>query len=205
MKFKRAERPTEVKKDGESHVPAGRCQVQEVIHDGENIMPLVLSIVKRIPIPQDVRIDHEAIVAEALYGLSKAIPLFDGSRGAKFSTFAFTRIRGAILDMISRERKYNIRFQLEHPDDFDLQESTTDLDEQLDQRLLFVKVSKILEEKLPLIEATVLVRTFLEGRTDEEIGTELSMDEFDIPDIRNKGLAMVREYFPDLIPTINKQ
>jgi DNA-directed RNA polymerase specialized sigma subunit len=98
-----------------------------------------------------------------------------------------------------------MRFQLEHPDDFDLQESTTDLDEQLDRRLLFVKVSKILEEKLPLIEATVIVRTFLEGRTDEEIGTELSMDEFDIPDIRNRGLVMVREYFPDLIPTINKQ
>jgi len=205
MKFQRAERPIEVKKDGDSYVPAGRCQVQEVLYEGQNIMPLVLSIVKQIPIPPDIRVDHDAVVAEALFGLSKAIPLFDGTRGAKFSTFAFTRIRGAILDMIQRERKYTTRFQLEHPADFDLQESTTDLEAEIDKRTLFLKVSKVLEERVPVLEATVIIRSFLEGRSDEEIGAELGMDEFDVPDIRSRGLAMVREHFPGCLAIINRQ
>lgn len=47
-------------------------------------------------------VSFEDLVSEGYIGLMQASRNFDESRGAKFSTFATTRIRGAILDAIRR-------------------------------------------------------------------------------------------------------
>jgi DNA-directed RNA polymerase specialized sigma24 family protein len=43
-------------------------------------------------------LDYEDLVGHGTLGLIQAIDRFDDSKGAKFSNFALTRIRGAVLD-----------------------------------------------------------------------------------------------------------
>jgi RNA polymerase sigma factor FliA len=53
---------------------------------------------------QNARISLEDLVSEGYVGLVQASKKFDGTRGVKFSTFATTRIRGAMMDSLRRAR-----------------------------------------------------------------------------------------------------
>jgi RNA polymerase sigma factor for flagellar operon FliA len=49
------------------------------------------------------RLEYDDLVGEGHIGLVQAANNYDESRGVKFSTFASTRVRGAMLDAIRRE------------------------------------------------------------------------------------------------------
>jgi RNA polymerase sigma factor FliA len=53
---------------------------------------------------QNSRISLEDLVSEGYVGLVQASKKFDEGRGVKFSTFATTRIRGAMMDSLRRAR-----------------------------------------------------------------------------------------------------
>lgn len=53
---------------------------------------------------QHTNISLEDLVSEGYVGLVQASQKFDESRGVKFSTFATTRIRGAMMDSLRRDR-----------------------------------------------------------------------------------------------------
>lgn len=72
--------------------------------DKENVLeylPLIKKVVARIfpSIPPQL-MDFEDLVGYGLIGLIEAIDSFNPNRGVKFSTYAFYRIRGAILDAL---------------------------------------------------------------------------------------------------------
>src|SRR5690606_27540333 len=63
-------------------------------------VPLLRHIVGRMSVP--VGLDRDDLLGWGMVGLLSAADSWDDSRGRKFSTYAFPRIRGAILDEMRR-------------------------------------------------------------------------------------------------------
>lgn len=59
---------------------------------------LVLNIAKRIRREFDLTCEESDLIAFGFQGLLEAHARFDASRGVQFNTFAFYRVRGAVLD-----------------------------------------------------------------------------------------------------------
>jgi len=66
---------------------------------------LVRSIANRLRQNYSVHLDIDELVAIGSVGLVESAARFDASRGIAFSTFAYPRIRGAIIDGIAQLRK----------------------------------------------------------------------------------------------------
>ena len=64
----------------------------------EEYRPLVASIAHKIRARFDLRADLDDLLAYGFQGLLEARARYDASRGVQFNTFAYYRIRGAILD-----------------------------------------------------------------------------------------------------------
>ena len=84
-----------------------------------DLLPMVRSIVRRLDFRADHRtfLDHEDLVQEGLVGLLEAAQRFDPVLGAPLSSFAYRRIRGAMLDAITkaqRQRQVRRRFAATH-------------------------------------------------------------------------------------------
>lgn len=63
-------------------------------------IPLVKYVVNRLGGMRSGVLDADDALAAGTLGLVEAVDRFDPSAGVKFETFAFTRIRGAILDQV---------------------------------------------------------------------------------------------------------
>lgn len=67
----------------------------------EAYQPLVFKLAMQVRPPDAVLMD---VIQEGTVGLIEAVERFDPERGVLFSTFAVYRIRGRILNVLSRER-----------------------------------------------------------------------------------------------------
>jgi RNA polymerase sigma factor for flagellar operon FliA len=65
-------------------------------------VPLLHHIVGRMTIDAPGRVEREDLLGYGMLGLIAAADSFEPERGLKFSTHAFTRIRGAILDELRK-------------------------------------------------------------------------------------------------------
>jgi RNA polymerase sigma factor for flagellar operon FliA len=68
----------------------------------EQFLPLVRYVVARLPVTMPAWLDRDDFYSVGLMGLMHAASTFDPSRGASFQTFAYTAIRGAILDEVRK-------------------------------------------------------------------------------------------------------
>lgn len=68
----------------------------------EQYLPLVRYVVARLPITMPASLDRDDFYSVGVIGLMHAAATYDPSRGASFKTFAYTAIRGAILDEVRR-------------------------------------------------------------------------------------------------------
>ena len=68
----------------------------------EQYLPLVRYVVARLPVTMPATLDRDDFYSVGVMGLVHAATTYDPNRGASFKTFAFTAIRGAILDEIRR-------------------------------------------------------------------------------------------------------
>lgn len=68
----------------------------------EEYRPLVRSIAHKIRNSLDLTCDLDDLIAFGFHGLVEARGRFDASRGVQFNTFAYYRIRGAILDGVRK-------------------------------------------------------------------------------------------------------
>lgn len=65
-------------------------------------VPLLHHIVGRMAIDAPGRVEREDLLGFGMLGLIAAADSFEPERGLKFSTYAYTRIRGAILDELRK-------------------------------------------------------------------------------------------------------
>jgi RNA polymerase sigma factor for flagellar operon FliA len=68
----------------------------------EQYLPLVRHVVARLPVTPPRGMDRDDLQAAGVVGLIQAAETWDPARGASFKTFAYTAIRGAVLDEIRR-------------------------------------------------------------------------------------------------------
>jgi RNA polymerase sporulation-specific sigma factor len=67
----------------------------------ESYQPLVFKLAMRLRLREEIVMD---MIQEGTVGLIEAVERYDPGRGVRFSTFATYRIRGRILNALSRER-----------------------------------------------------------------------------------------------------
>lgn len=68
----------------------------------EQYLPLVRYVVARLPVTMPGSLDRDDFYSVGVMGLMHAAASFDPTRGASFKTFAYTAIRGAILDEVRK-------------------------------------------------------------------------------------------------------
>jgi RNA polymerase sigma factor for flagellar operon FliA len=68
----------------------------------EQYLPLVRYVVARMPVAMPATLDRDDFFSVGVLGLMHAAAAFDPARGASFKTFAYTAIRGAILDEVRK-------------------------------------------------------------------------------------------------------
>ncbi len=61
-------------------------------------LELVLSIVNKVKVDLDPRVIEDDLIGAGTLGLVEAAHRYDSTKGYRFSTFAYPRIRGAIMD-----------------------------------------------------------------------------------------------------------
>lgn len=67
----------------------------------EEHLPLVRYVVRKMHVVNPpAGLDFDDLVSHGTLGLIQAVDGFDGSQGVQFSSFAITRIRGAVLDAL---------------------------------------------------------------------------------------------------------
>ena len=68
----------------------------------EQFLPLVHYVVARLPVTMPGSLDRDDFYSVGVMGLMHAASTYDPTRGASFKTFAYTAIRGAILDEVRK-------------------------------------------------------------------------------------------------------
>ncbi|MCY2957215.1 MAG: FliA/WhiG family RNA polymerase sigma factor [Planctomycetota bacterium] len=68
----------------------------------EQYLPLVKYVVARLPVSMPATLDRDDFFSVGVLGLMHAASAYDPTRGASFKTFAYTAIRGAVLDEIRK-------------------------------------------------------------------------------------------------------
>src|SRR4051794_21525343 len=69
----------------------------------ERHVPLAKSIVARLRLTYGLNASFDDLYSLGLTGLMQAADRFDPARGASFATYAYHRIRGAVLDGLRRD------------------------------------------------------------------------------------------------------
>ena len=127
----------------------------------EQYLPLVRHVASRLAVTMPNSLDRDDFFSVGVMGLMHAAANYDPGRGASFKTFAFTAIRGAILDELRRHDPLSRgrRERLRQLDDVTsslraklgraptIEELSAELDrdaESLDDDLLALQTSKML-------------------------------------------------------------
>jgi len=80
--------------------PAEEIDREQLVLD---YLPLVNYILGRLGINVPVHVDREDLFSAGVIGLINAARQYDPNRGASFKTYAYTNVRGAILDELRRQ------------------------------------------------------------------------------------------------------
>ncbi len=73
----------------------------------EQYKPLIFQVIKNLQLYGD----RETFYQIGLIGLWEASTRFDSEKGVEFSTFAFSTIRGKLLDHLKKEARYREHYQ----------------------------------------------------------------------------------------------
>jgi len=170
---------------------------------------LVWYVVNRIRPRLPVSVSEEELFSAGLYGLMKACRSYDPARGAVFKTYAYHRIRGAILDELRRldflPRSLRDKAKeigedppsvLAIPTDEDGNESLPARPveagaERSDLHAALLKEIDGLPEKMRL----VMVLYYQKGLRMREIGAQLRLTESRVSQIHSNAILRLRRVF----------
>jgi len=120
--------------------------------------PLVFSILGRLSFPPALFVDT---VAEGMVALVEAVDSFDASRGVRFTTHAYKRIRGRMIDFVRRSNAADLQAA-----------APPEAVETLVPADLASYAGYL--NRLPPIERKVLLLTFTEGMNRTEVARALN-------------------------------
>lgn len=166
----------------------------------EHYLPMADRIARRYCAQLAPQADRDALAGEARVGLIQAVESFDPARGTSFSTFAYWRIRGAILDaqrnsdhLSRRHRRAVKRGDTEAPRQVELEPDA------LVGRTSYPVDAIVSQEAaewrlhgLPIKEQTVLYLHYWHGLTHAELAKIFGVNQPRLTAIFQRALAMLR-------------
>lgn len=149
--------------------------------------PLVFWIAGKIHITdQELKQD---IIQEGMLALIRAVDRFEPEREYKFSTYAYHKIHGQIINMLERSEK---KAPLPVPDEWlQIAEDNSDEYNQTDDDWLDVAQSI---SKLEGREAEVVSALFFEGKKPRDVAREKKLDVSHVYRLRRTAIAKIRAW-----------
>ncbi len=146
--------------------------------------PLVFWIAGKIHI-SDTELKQD-IIQEGMLALINAVDKFEPEREFKFSTYAYHKIHGQIINMLERGEK---RAPLPVPDEWLQIAEDNDNDEESGEEWLDVAQSI---SKLEGREAEIVSALFFEGKKPKEVAAEKKLDVSHVYRLRRAAIAKIR-------------
>lgn len=146
----------------------------------EEHLPLVRSIAASIARSLPACYELDDLVQTGVLALYEALDSFDPERGCTFGSYARFRVRGAILDSLSRSCA----------NDPELNEETPAAAVPIDDRIALRQSIA----KLPGRERAVIERRYLADESLKEIGAALRISAARVAQIRNQALTAMRAH-----------
>ena len=147
--------------------------------------PLVFWLAGKFNVPSSVKQD---LIQEGMVALINSVDRFEYERGLKFSTFAWHRIRGQMINMIERGEH---KAPAPAPDEIIERLTAPAYDE--DNEIWMCIEESI--KKLPKRESEIISAIFKEGKEPKEIASELGLDISHIYRLRRNAVAHLKELY----------
>jgi len=144
--------------------------------------PMVFWLIRKLYVDPQLYPD---LVQEGMVALIKAVDNFDTSRGTRFSTYAYYRVRGEMINFLQRgEAKAPIPVEIE-------EDSVVDpvMPDAIDT---LIEINENIR-KLPARESRIISSILLEGRSVREVADSEGYDISHIYRIKRKGLSSLRK------------
>ncbi|MCL2767422.1 MAG: sigma-70 family RNA polymerase sigma factor [Synergistaceae bacterium] len=147
--------------------------------------PLVFWLAGRFNVLSSVKQD---LIQEGMLALINSVDRFEYERGLKFSTFAWHRIRGQMINMLERsEQKAPVPVS-----DEIIEHWTAPIYDEDSETWMCVEESI---KKLPKREGEIISAIFKNGKEPKEIAEELGLDISHIYRIRRNAVARLKEVY----------
>ncbi len=153
------------------------------------IRPIVYWLAKKLKVPYST---YQDLIQEGMLALINAVDSFDVERNIRFSTFAYYKIRGRMINFLQRvEAKAPIPV-----------DEAVFIDESTDNSLLYNESSRSewsidLENALSQLserESEIINALVMEGRVAREVADEKNIDISHVYRIRRKALAKLKSW-----------
>jgi RNA polymerase sporulation-specific sigma factor len=170
----------------------------------ESYQPLVFKLAMGLRLREEMVMD---MIQEGTVGLIEAVERYDPGRGVRFSTFATYRIRGRILNALSRERLLLTVEPEEEPGS--LVERVQDLGAA--ERLARVEDAMVVEqivaviERLPDREQRILRAMVSREEEPRRIAGELRISLSHLYRLQKQAVARIQAYLAPAPPGVRAQ
>jgi len=147
--------------------------------------PLVFWLAGKFNVNKSVKQD---LIQEGMLALINSVDRFEYERGIKFSTFAWHRIRGQMINMLERS-EYKAPVPI--PDEIIDHWMTPVYDE--DNEIWMCVEESI--KKLPKRESEIISAIFKDGKEPKEIASELGLDVSHVYRLRRNAVANLKKLY----------
>ncbi|MBP2645306.1 MAG: polymerase, sigma 28 subunit, FliA/WhiG subfamily [Firmicutes bacterium] len=174
----------------------------------EHYQPLVFKVVLQWRTQETVVFDA---IQEGTVGLIEAAESYDHKRGVAFSIYAFHRIRGRILNYLTKEGKLNwVYMDSPMPDGMEdmtlgecLVDDTPDIAYQVECNYLVEQI-KTAMGRLPAREQVVMAGMYLEDQEPKQLAESLDISLSHIYRLQKQGTRRLRGMLSRLMQDVKK-
>ncbi len=148
--------------------------------------PLVVAIICKISPPKELIPD---LMQEGMVALLECIDRFDYSKGVKFSTFAYYRIKGRIINYLERHEKKFPSLLEEEVFSERLSENSNPFTSEFEE---YASIKEYINN-LPYKEAEVIKGIFFEGLTPKQIAKSIGVGLSHVYRLQKKALLRLKK------------
>lgn len=171
-----------------SDCAAGSAEAREELILANRAM--VYWLAKKLKVPYNT---YQDLIQEGMLALINAVDSFDTERNVRFSTYAYYKIRGRMINFLQRvEAKAPLPVDDEAFSDAEY-DSTSSIYNESDRREWSIDLENALS-KLSDRESEIISALIMEGRVAREVAEEKQLDISHVYRIRRKALAKLKAW-----------
>ncbi len=157
----------------------------------DGAIPFVYGIARRLVHHTGTPVDYEDIVGEGIWALAKAANKFTFGTGTKFTTYAYSVVQGAVMDLIRREAVANVKMPEVQLGAFE-PGYTSGIERGISRVQLRVVLERVITRELSEEEAFVIKRSYFHDASNETIAEEIKCSVRKIGNVKASALLKLR-------------